>query len=197
MRSAEFYKYAQEPFFNARDHMLDDCTHAIDTLRYMCGGEVAAIESHCKRIGVPDINWIGAQIQFDNGSTGYVINSWSSGKRIFRVQMHAPGIFVDADLEGQAHLYRHGDLEGKTYDARQEAGGDQYYIYGGFRAKSRRVYRLIEIWQRGHDFPISGLPQDHGGNRKDFSACIAGRRIGPDVCPRISFVEIVHISDIS
>jgi virulence factor len=133
----EFYKYSQEPFFNARDHMLDDCTHAIDTLRYMCGGEVTAIESHCKRIGVPDINWIGAQIHFDNGSTGYLINSWSSGKRVFRVQMHAPGIFVDADVEGEARLYKHGDLEGKVYHAQEEAGGDQFYIYGGFQAKSR------------------------------------------------------------
>lgn len=133
----EFYKYAQEPFFNARDHMLDDCTHAIDTIRYMCGGEVIDIESHCKRIGVPDINWIGAQLHFDNGSTGFVINSWSSGKRVFRVQMHAPGIFVDADLEGKAQLYRYGDIEGIVYSAQEEAGGDQLFISGGFRAKSR------------------------------------------------------------
>jgi len=72
-----------------------------------------------------------------NGASGFVINSLSSGRRVFRVQMHAPCIFVDADLEVQAHLYKNGDLEGKTYDARQEAGGDQFYIYGGFRAKSR------------------------------------------------------------
>jgi len=44
---------------------MDDCTHAIDTLRWMCGGEVTAIDSHCKRIGTPDINWIGATLQFD------------------------------------------------------------------------------------------------------------------------------------
>ena len=27
-----------------------------------------------------------------HGATGYVLNSWSSGRRIFRVQMHAPGV---------------------------------------------------------------------------------------------------------
>jgi predicted dehydrogenase len=55
----EFFKCEPRPYLEARDHMLDDCTHAIDTVRWMCGGKVVGIESHCKRVGVPDINWIG------------------------------------------------------------------------------------------------------------------------------------------
>jgi predicted dehydrogenase len=47
----------------------DDCVHAIDTVRWMCGGQVVEIESRCKRIGTPDINWIGATLHFDNGPT--------------------------------------------------------------------------------------------------------------------------------
>ena len=42
-----------------RDHMMDDCVHAIDTLRWICGGgqgepqraDVVGIESRCRRIG--------------------------------------------------------------------------------------------------------------------------------------------------
>jgi hypothetical protein len=51
--------------------------------------------------------------------------------------MHAPTIFVDAEVEGMAHLYAGGDVEGVTYDTRQVAGSDQLYVYGGFRAKNR------------------------------------------------------------
>ena len=34
-----FYKCNITPYLNARDHMMDDGVHAIDTLRWMCGGE--------------------------------------------------------------------------------------------------------------------------------------------------------------
>lgn len=92
--------------------MMDDCTHSIDTVRWMCGGEVVGVESECRRIGTPDINWIGITLHFDNGSTGHVINNWASGRRVFRVQMHAPGVCVDADPEDKALLYRDGDAAG-------------------------------------------------------------------------------------
>ena len=133
----EFYKCNIEPMFGARDHMMDDCTHSIDTVRWMCGGEVIGIESECKRIGTPDINWIGATLRFDNGSTGYVLNSWASGRRVFRVEMHAPGIYTDAEVEGNAALYANGDYNGVTFDTREVAGSTENYVYGGFRAKNR------------------------------------------------------------
>ena len=148
----EFFKCAPASFMDARDHMLDDCTHAIDTVRWICGGEVVAIESHCKRIGVPDINWIGATLQFDNGSTGFVVTSWSSGRRIFRVQMHAPGICADADVEGKAWLYADGDTQGAEYDTRAVAGSDELYVFGGFRAKSRE---FIDALKSGNDVTSS------------------------------------------
>ena len=61
--------------------------------------QVVKIASECKRINVPDINWIGATLHFDNGSSCYVIGNWASGRRIFKVQMHAPGICADVELE--------------------------------------------------------------------------------------------------
>lgn len=51
----EFYKCDQRPFIDARDRMLDDCVHSIDTLRWMCGGEVVDVDSRCRRVGVPDV----------------------------------------------------------------------------------------------------------------------------------------------
>jgi predicted dehydrogenase len=133
----KFYKYLITPYAEARDHMLDDGVHAIDTLRWMCGGEVARIHSVVKRVMVPDTNFYASLLEFDNGATGVMINSWTSGRRIFAVEMHAPGIWVEAEHEGKGHLYAEGDTEGVEYDTREVAGSDDLYIFGGFQAKNR------------------------------------------------------------
>lgn len=133
----EFYKHGPQPYIAARDRMMDDCTHAIDTVRWMCGGDVVGIESRCKRVGTPDVNWIGATLHFDNGATGLVLTSWCSGRRIFRVELHAPGIAADADVEGKARIYADNDTRGVELDTREVAGSDQTFVYGGFQAKNR------------------------------------------------------------
>lgn len=133
----EFYKCEPDPHYTARDHMMDDCTHAIDTVRWMCGGEVEDLDSHCRRVGTPDINWIAAMLYFDNDATGFVINSWASGRRVFRVQMHAPRVYVDAELEAKAYLYADGDYEGVEYATEEVAGSSERFVLGGFQAKNR------------------------------------------------------------
>lgn len=143
--ACEFFKCAMAPFYDARDHMLDDCTHSIDTLRWMCGGELESVQSHCKRIGTPDINWIGAMLQFNNGATGFLVNSWASGRRVFRVQMHAPGVYVDAEVEGVARLYAAGDYQGVEFDTKTAAGSNEFYVFGGFQAKNREFIDSIKF----------------------------------------------------
>lgn len=133
----EFYKCDQRAFTSPRDRMLDDGVHAIDTLRWICGGEVVGVESHCRRVGTPDINWFTATLHFDNGSTGILLASWASGRRIFRVEMHSEGICCDADPEARARLFADGDAEGRTYDTRTVAGSDELHVYGGFQNKNR------------------------------------------------------------
>jgi len=126
-----FYKCEMKPFNGARDHMMDDTVHSIDTLRWICGGETVKVESYCKRVGVPDINFISATLYFDNGSTGYLINSWSSGKRVFEVEMHAPGIYAQAEHEAGGRLYADGDVSGTYFDTKTEAGSSDFYVYTG------------------------------------------------------------------
>lgn len=139
-----FYKSDIHPFLGARDHMMDDSVHSIDTLRWMCGGQVVRVESETKRIQVPDINFISATLHFDNGATGFLINSWSSGRRIFAVEMHAPNICVEAEHENKGYLYADGDTAGVEYDARKIAGGDELYVYGGFQAKHREFIDALK-----------------------------------------------------
>jgi len=156
----EFYKHGPSAFTGARDHMMDDTTHAIDTLRWMCGGgagsrsgaDIVAIESECKRVGTPDINWIGATMHFGNGATGYLLNSWSSGRRIFRVEMHGMGICAEGDQEGKAYVYADGKTEGEVYDAKDVAGSKDTYVFGGFQAKNRE---FVESLKAGRELTSS------------------------------------------
>ena len=129
-----FYKYDKKPMLGARDHLLDDTVHSIDTLRWICGGEVTGIECRCRRIGAPDVNFISAVLYFDNGSCGHLINSWTSGKRIFSVEMHADGIFAEIEHEVGGYVYSDGSLEGMRLDAKEEAGSDKFEVYTGAQA---------------------------------------------------------------
>jgi len=138
-----FYKCDPRPFLGARDHMMDDGVHAIDTLRWICGGEVVGIQCLTRRVGVPDINFLTATLEFDNGATGILLNSWTSGRRIFAVEMHAPGICAEAEHEVRGSLYADGDTSGIHFDPREVAGSDQMYIYGGFQAKHREFVEAI------------------------------------------------------
>ena len=148
-----FYKCNISPYLDARDHMMDDGVHAIDTLRWMCGGEVVKVESATKSIIVPDINFIMAMLHFDNGAVGVMMNSWTSGRRIFRVEMHAPGICAEAEHEGKGYLYADGDTEGVEYDTREVAGSDQNFVFGGFQSKNREFIDCLKTGkQPGSNF---------------------------------------------
>lgn len=138
-----FYKSQPTPYLEARDHMMDDGVHAIDTLRWMCGGEVVGVESHCKQVGTPDINFISALLHFDNGATGVLLNSWTSGRRVFRVEMHAPGICAEGEHEGKGVLYADGDTQGQVFDTREFAGSNEFYVFAGFQAKNRQFIDAV------------------------------------------------------
>ncbi len=134
-----FYKCEPRDFLEARDHMLDDCIHSIDTLRWICGSEVAGVESGTRRVGTVDINFISAVLYFANGAVGHLLNSWTSGKRLFAVEMHAPGVFAEAELEGKGCLYADGNLQGVEYTAAGCAGSDDFHVYTGVLAAARDV----------------------------------------------------------
>ena len=88
-------------------------------------------------MNVTTFAFITASLHFDNGSLGYVANSWCSGRRVLRVQMHAPGIYTDAEVEGKAFLYEDGDYKGVEFDTREVAGSDETRVFGGFEVKNR------------------------------------------------------------
>jgi predicted dehydrogenase len=130
----KFYKSEIRDYLVARDHMMDDAVHAIDTLRWMAGSEVVKVDSVTNRVQVQDINIIMAQLVFANGCIGHLMTNWSSGKRIFAVEMHAPGIFVEAEHEAKGYLYADGNLTPQVFDTAEVAGSQELYIYTGVLA---------------------------------------------------------------
>lgn len=143
-----FYKYAPEPLLGARDHMMDDGVHAIDTLRAVCGGDIVHIDSSIRRVGTPDVNFFSAQITFSTGAIGCLVNSWTSGRRSFSVQVHVPGAAAELDLEGEGRVYLEGDTTGIRLSAQEVAGSDEFYIYGGFQSKTNEFIRCIRSGER-------------------------------------------------
>ncbi len=142
--SCEFFKCALKPRTMATDHLTNDGSHAVDTVRWMCGGEIVKVESFSKHIQTPDVNCIGATLHFDNGSTGYVFNNFASGRRVFQIEIHAPGVYVDAEPEGVATFYRNNDYEGIKFDSKQVAGSDEFHIYGGYMEKNREFMDAVK-----------------------------------------------------
>lgn len=138
-----FYKWQPAPMLGARDHMMDDGVHAIDTLRAVCGGEVINIQSITNRVGTPDINFFSAQLVFDTGAVGLLVNSWTSGRRIFKVDLHVPGACAELDLEGDGYIYADGSPSPERVTAQSVAGSGEFYAYGGFRDKTEEFLQAV------------------------------------------------------
>lgn len=138
-----FYKHEFEPKLTAWDRVLDDATHAIDTLRWLCGGELIDIHVTAARHGVPDINFLTATMSFDTGATGQAQLNWCSGRRIFSIEMHARGVAAEIDTEGDVVLYERNDATGIRSTSQALAGSDEFYVFGGFQAKDREFIDAI------------------------------------------------------
>ncbi|NBQ31809.1 MAG: gfo/Idh/MocA family oxidoreductase [Proteobacteria bacterium] len=158
----QFYKPGPLAMTGARDRMMDDCVHVIDTVRWLCGGgpgshsgaDVTRVESKCRRIGTPDINWVHATLEFANGAIGFVQCNWASGRRIFRVEMHSPGATAEGDQEGMMsfHSAASGGSGSQEFHAHTVAGSAETFISGGFQAKNRE---FIESLKTGREVTSS------------------------------------------
>lgn len=126
-----FYKRVLAPRTAASNHMYEDGIHALDTIRWMCGGEVVSVASRVDRVGVPDQNLHLAVIGFDNGSSGVLLTSFCTGRRVFRFEMHAPGISAEADEDGPYMVYDDGSVEGRSLDLVETAGTDDWLVTSG------------------------------------------------------------------
>ena len=151
-----FYKCDLNPFINARDHMMDDCVHSIDTLRWVFDDrEITKITSVCQAVGTPDINYISATLEFEGGGKGYLINSWTSGRRIFDMEMHAPGICAEVEHEKGGKYYENGDTVGVALSSADAAGSEAFHVYTGVENLARDFVACCQDRSRKPASPFS------------------------------------------
>lgn len=93
------------------DMLTCDGIHAVDTLRYLCGGEVVSVSSDSRRLDAGHWNIHLALVRFSSGATGLLLNNFMAGRRIFSVEVHSPGISFFGDPEEGGKLYADNQLE--------------------------------------------------------------------------------------
>ena len=105
---ASFYKNwvgGASYYRGALDMLTCDGIHAVDTLRYLCGGEVESVASDSRRLDADHWNVHLALVRFSSGATGLLLNNFMAGRRIFSVEIHSPGVSFFGDPEEGGQLY--------------------------------------------------------------------------------------------
>lgn len=91
-------------FYNgAIDPLTSDGIHAVDNLRWLCGGDVEEVQVQARQRGIPGPtpNAFSALVSFSSGAVGAVHYNLATGRRIFRSEFSALNAtaYVDADRE--------------------------------------------------------------------------------------------------
>ena len=95
----------QPPDFyeGAIDPLTSDGIHAVDNLRWLCGGDVVDVHAVVRRLHVPGPVATDnvALVTFSTGAVGTVHYGLTTGRRIFRAELHGKNVtaYVDADRE--------------------------------------------------------------------------------------------------
>ena len=123
------------PYYQgAIDILMCDGIHAVDTLRYLCGGEVESVAADSRRLDADFWNMNLAMVRFSTGVTGILLVNFMAGFRTFNVEIHSPGAsyFCDPEIEGRLHVGN--DVEPtQRLDPFEFSGATEAYrAFGGY-----------------------------------------------------------------
>ena len=85
--------------------LLDDVIHAVDFVRYMCGGEATEVHAFQDTFFTDWRNCYNGLIKFSTGAVGFVSGNRSSGARILRFEVHGRGIGAEIDMPFSARVW--------------------------------------------------------------------------------------------
>ncbi len=134
---ASFYKnmLGAAPYYRgAADILTCDGIHAVDTLRYLCGGEVESVASDSRRLEADHWNVHQALVKFSSGATGLLLVNFMTGRRMFTVEVHAPAISFFGDPEEGGQIFADGQNEAVEKLDPFELSGSQedYHAFGAY-----------------------------------------------------------------
>lgn len=156
-----FIKFAPDPsnyYGGAIDILSCDAVHAVDTLRFLAGGEAVDVASSVRALDAHSPNAFYALITFSNGVTGVLKTNWACGHRVFSVAMHATGVsaYVEPDVEGS--IYRDNSAEPVKYDPATCAKSDAMWRRLGFFGENRHFIDCVKSGKQ----PCSSLADTVG-----------------------------------
>ena len=145
----------------AIDPLTSDGIHAVDNLRWLCGGDVVSVAASVstRYIKGPIPNEYIALVTFSNGAVGLLQSSYVTGRRIFSAEAHAKNvtIYVDADAESSI-VFDDGPIEArpsKEWGTEGGAKGDSPEHWLGFWHENRHFVDCIKTGR---------LPTSHFGD---------------------------------
>jgi virulence factor len=88
------------------DPLTSDGIHAVDTLRWLAGGEATRVvsEARTRLTPGPFPNAVTAHVTFDSGAVGLLHYSLVTGRRIFRAEFHGTNITASVDPDRESSL---------------------------------------------------------------------------------------------
>ena len=145
---ATYYKnqMGAGPYYRgAMDVLTCDASHAVDTLRWLSGGDMLGVASDVRRLLADHHTSHLALATFDSGATGVLLTNFMCGRRFFTVEMHAPGISAFADPEEGGVVYADGNTEPlRKLDPAEIAGSAEPYRAYGFFDENRHFIDCLK-----------------------------------------------------
>ncbi len=134
----------------AIDPLTSDGVHAVDNLRWLCGGEVVDVYATVRKRYVPGpiANEYLALVTFSTGAVGVLQFSYMTGRRIFRAEFHGQNVtaYVDADRESGI-VFDNGEMEwrdSRTWGTAGGAAGTSSEHWLGFWHENRHFVDCIQ-----------------------------------------------------
>ena len=149
MVSVRFHKYeagAQDYGFyrGAVSHLTSDIIHAVDSLRWLAGGEVVDVTAHSRALGRPYINVHAALIDFSTGCSGVLLASRRAGTRRHTFEFHGGDVSVYSDDQHEAMIYRDGNDTPEFVRSTDLVADPSSHHRFGFLAESRHFMESIQ-----------------------------------------------------
>ena len=134
----------------AIDNLTCDMIHAVDNMRFLCGGEVEELAAHvCARyIPGPYNNEFTALASFSTGAVGVLNCSYVTGVGVFRVEFHGRDVSAYVDAASESFIKRDKDdsefYESKEFATKEGLPGDESLNWMGFWHEDRHFIDCVK-----------------------------------------------------
>ena len=126
-------------------HLTSDIIHAVDSLRWLAGGEVVEVNAHTRALGRAYINVHAALIEFSTGCSGVLLASRRAGARRHTFEFHGGDVSAYCEDGVEGMIYRdNSDTPEFVRGADLVDDPNALHQRSGFLAESRHFMESIQ-----------------------------------------------------